>query len=289
MKPNPLFSILIANFNNGKYLQEAIESVKSQSYANWEIIIVDDGSTDNSPEIYKNYSEVNRIKIYYNGENKGCGYTKRRCTELATGELCGFLDPDDTLMTDALEVMVNAHTKNQNVALICSRHTICNENLVIQWISSERDKSNLDYLTERFHSVEVFASFKTEKYKKSVGINLLLKRAVDQDLYYLLEEQGEIVFIDNVLYNYRLHNSNLSIGHFKALYWHMLAMKNAAERRNLEPESVVNEFFKKIFDKKEKENKKLIESNYYKLGYFILNPIDRLKKKIRKWQSKATK
>lgn len=47
----PLFSLLIANYNNGNYLQEAIDSVLSQSYKNWEIIIVDDGSTDNSRDL----------------------------------------------------------------------------------------------------------------------------------------------------------------------------------------------------------------------------------------------
>ena len=48
----PLFSILIANYNNGKYLMDAIESVRQQTYANWEIILVDDASTDNSHELY---------------------------------------------------------------------------------------------------------------------------------------------------------------------------------------------------------------------------------------------
>ena len=75
MKNTPLFSVLISNYNNGQYLQETIESVKAQDYTNWEIIIVDDLSTDNSIEIYKKYANDNRIKIYYNTENKGVTYT----------------------------------------------------------------------------------------------------------------------------------------------------------------------------------------------------------------------
>ena len=53
MTNQPLFSVLIANYNNGKYLMDAIESVRRQTYTNWEIILVDDGSTDNSHELYK--------------------------------------------------------------------------------------------------------------------------------------------------------------------------------------------------------------------------------------------
>ena len=62
MKSNPLFSVLIANYNNGKYLHEAIASVYAQTYKNWEIILVDDASTDNSRELYKEL-EKDTIKL----------------------------------------------------------------------------------------------------------------------------------------------------------------------------------------------------------------------------------
>ena len=95
MTNQPLFSVLIANYNNGKYLMDAIESVRQQTYTNWEIILVDDSSTDNSHELYKELEQDERIHIFLNNQNRGCGYTKHRCAELANGEICGFLDPDD--------------------------------------------------------------------------------------------------------------------------------------------------------------------------------------------------
>ena len=78
ISPNPLFSVLIANYNNGKYLMDAIDSIRRQTYTHWEIILVDDASTDNSKELYKELEKDNRIHIYYNEENRGCGYTKPR-------------------------------------------------------------------------------------------------------------------------------------------------------------------------------------------------------------------
>ena len=62
MNANPLFSVLIANYNNGKYLMETINSVYAQTYTNWEIILVDDASTDNFRELYKEL-EKDTIKL----------------------------------------------------------------------------------------------------------------------------------------------------------------------------------------------------------------------------------
>ena len=118
MTNQPLFSVLIANYNNGKYLMDAIESVRKQTYTNWEIILVDDSSTDNSHELYKELDQDERIHIFLNDQNRGCGYTKRRCAELANGEICGFFDPDDALLSEALEVMVGTHGKHPAASMI---------------------------------------------------------------------------------------------------------------------------------------------------------------------------
>ena len=64
-----MFSVLIANYNNGRYLQEAIDSVFSQTYTDWEIVIVDDASTDNSADIYRRNGSDSRIRIFHNWTN----------------------------------------------------------------------------------------------------------------------------------------------------------------------------------------------------------------------------
>ena len=123
MEQTPLFSVLIANYNNGCYLQEAIDSVLAQDYKNWEIVIVDDKSTDSSSEIYDRYKDDDRFHVYYNELNFGAGYTKHKCAEMAKGEICGFVDPDDKLaVSDALSTMVNTHLQNPDVFLCMSEH-----------------------------------------------------------------------------------------------------------------------------------------------------------------------
>ena len=108
---------------------EAIESVRQQTYTNWEIILVDDASVDNSPELYKELEKDERIHIYLNDQNMGCGYTKRRCAELATGEICGFLDPDDILVPEALEQEAFVHVKYSDVSMVFSQRYITDEQL----------------------------------------------------------------------------------------------------------------------------------------------------------------
>lgn len=212
----PLFSVLIANYNNARYLQEAIDSVLEQTYTNWEIILVDDKSTDDSQLIYEKYKDDPRFHIYYNDENRGCGYTKRRCAELADGELCGFLDPDDALMPTALEVMVKAHAEYPECSLIystCYRYFgDRNEDMPIWDFIGEIPKGK-DFLIYKKKLVSHFVSFKRVVYLKTDGIDASLQAAVDRDLYYRLEEQGALLHLPIPLYYYRINNErSISIG-----------------------------------------------------------------------------
>ena len=107
-------SIIIPVYNAEKYICALLAPILSTNY-DLEVICVDDGSTDNSHELYKELEQDERIHIYLNDQNRGCGYTKRRCAELANGEICGFLDPDDALTENALEVMVEEHGKREEI------------------------------------------------------------------------------------------------------------------------------------------------------------------------------
>lgn len=283
MNTTHLFSILIANYNNGRYLQEAIDSIFAQTYSNWEVIIVDDKSTDNSQQIYDRYVGDTRFHFYYNEENKGCGYTKKRCAELANGEFCGFLDPDDVLLPNALEVSVFALEHNPEASLTMSRYYICNDCMeilqksrLLQLPPNESYLEHMDYLPEQF------ASFRKASYLASGGINQLCFAGVDQDLYFHLEEQGKIVVIDEFTYKYRLCNDSVSHGKnaFRASYWNTIARYEACIRRGIPSEKYAAEIIRK---KDQELNDKLTEidrihaSYAYRLGKILLKPFSWLK------------
>lgn len=232
----PLFSILVANYNNGRFFIDCYHSIIEQTYSHWEVIIVDDGSTDNSVAQIKDIiGDDNRFKLFEENKNRGCGFAKRKCAEVATGEILGFLDPDDALYKSALEVMVSAHVAYPKVSIASSRLNKYDADLV--FVENGNYGSALptgkSFLTCGLGAITAFASFKRDAYLKTEGIDFKLKRAIDQDLYFKLEEQGDHHFIDKYLYKYRQHSEGISQNEnkFKSEYWRFIAVKNAFIRR----------------------------------------------------------
>ncbi len=207
-----LFSILIANYNNSRYLENALNSVLQQTYSNLEVILVDDCSTDNFETVIQRFKNESRIKVFRNKINQGCGYTKRRCSEIALGKIIGFLDPDDALHSEAIQIMINAHINNPAASLIHSTHYICDDTLTVKRIAEypRALPDNIPYLLVSDGRVHHFATYKSSAYYNTEGISRDNKKAVDQDLYYKLEEQGDIYFINQPLYYYRIHTGGIS-------------------------------------------------------------------------------
>lgn len=270
---NPLFSVLIANYNNGLYIEEAINSVISQSYTHWEIIIVDDCSTDNSAYIYEKYKEDKRIRVYYNEINKGVTYTKWRLIELAKGELCGFLDPDDTILPYALSLMVNAHLLDSDISIVSSRYYVCDEEMKIRHESGYlRIPKGESYLTYMQYAPWPFISFKMSKYKQTKGLNKNNKIGDDQELCLLLEEVGKWYVLDDITYKYRIKSNGLSIHKcYQCEYWNIIVWHEACMRRGLNPEEYSFKRFKARVDS-------AFMTRDYRLGHKILAPLRLIKK-----------
>lgn len=235
------FSILIANYNNGIYFKDCYESILAQTYSHWEAIIVDDGSTDNSVELIKNIIKDDaRFHLYLNEGNKGCGYTKRKCIELSSGDWCGFLDPDDALLPQALEHIIAKILMHEDSVLVNSSLFHCNENLEIVQAYAQGVAVNnqaVDFFNLN-NEVTAFTAFKRAAYNRTEGIDPIMKRAVDQDLYLKLAETGKFYFLQEPLYLYRKHSNGISsfANAKKAQFWHLFAAMQAAKRRNLDLE-----------------------------------------------------
>lgn len=272
----PLFSILIANFNNGPYLKDAINSVLSQTYKNWEIVIVDDASTDNSKDIYNEYSSNNKIRIYYNQQNKGCTYTKWRCLEYAKGDICGFLDADDVILPNTISIMVNEHLNDENISIISSRYYICDENLNIKSESGYLViPNNHNYFTNMKYAPWPFISFKLLKYKQTKGINKYNKVGDDQELCLLLEEVGKWKILNEITYKYRQRKESYSHTNENLCnYWNLIVYHETCVRRGLNPNNYSYNTFLDFLNNYalEKIYKFQEESKVYKLGAFFVKP-----------------
>lgn len=208
----PLFSVLIANFNNGKYIAACLDSVLNQDYLHLEIVIVDDASTDQSLAIIAPYlNQHHPIKLITNSENQGVGYTKKRCIDEASGEICGFVDPDDTITPNAVAAMVSMHQQHPEASLLYSDYYECDENLrtIGAYQSAQVVNSQAHFFNDE-GKIGPFASFKKSSYQKTKGLNTYLKRAIDQDLYLKLYDVGECLHLPLKLYHYRMHANGLA-------------------------------------------------------------------------------
>jgi glycosyltransferase involved in cell wall biosynthesis len=205
------FPILIAHYNNFEYFKDCYKSIQNQTYQNFEIIIVDDCSTDGSFEKLTDFTKNNpKIKLFRNEENRGVGFTKRKCVELATGEICGFADPDDKLSENALFESINNY--DENTIATYSQIYMCDEFLNVKEIFSQTKKvKNYKSLFLNLHfEVAHFFTFRKSAYEKTSGINPELSSAVDQDLYLKLYEIRNFKFIKKPIYFYRLHKKGVS-------------------------------------------------------------------------------
>lgn len=103
---NDLVSIIMPSYNTGRFIAESIKSVLAQTYPDWELIIVDDCSTDNTDEVVQPFLSDERIKYFKNEKNSGAALTRNRAMREAQGEWIAFLDSDDLWMPEKLEKML---------------------------------------------------------------------------------------------------------------------------------------------------------------------------------------
>jgi glycosyltransferase involved in cell wall biosynthesis len=122
LRPKPLASIIIIFLNEDKFIREALESVFSQTYDTWELLLVDDGSTDASPDIARWYVERRAGKVRYlaheGHQNRGMSASRNLGISHAGGEYIAFLDADDVWFPEKLEQQVTILESHSEAAMV---------------------------------------------------------------------------------------------------------------------------------------------------------------------------
>jgi glycosyltransferase involved in cell wall biosynthesis len=198
----PKISVLMANYNNGEYITEAIESVINQTFKDWELIIIDDCSTDNSVEIIEKYLGDKRIRFFKNKKNVGKIEVLRTLVKESGAEIVGILDSDDALTDDALAEIYKAYKDHPECGFIYSQFVFCDKKLkpikkgLCRFMPDNR--SNIQEL----YTV-AFRTYKKSDYYKINGYDDDILYAEDRDLILKMEEVTKLCFVDKVLYKYR--------------------------------------------------------------------------------------
>ncbi|MGN7756353.1 glycosyltransferase family 2 protein [Chryseobacterium sp. 22532] len=232
------FSILIAHYNNAMLFKDCYSSLLAQTYKNWEAIILDDASSDEEKtQIKAIIAGDERFKFFENEQNSGVGVTKSKLIDLASGDICGFVDPDDAILPNAIEKAVNVFVQKKNVVLAYSRFMSCDKDLkpIAPFKSAMQVQNKDPYFFNYPIQIAHFVTFRKDIYEQTEKMNAALKISEDQDLYLKMYEKGDVYFIDDTNYLYRTHTGGISQNENKAKSYEYFAQVvfNAMKRRNI--------------------------------------------------------
>lgn len=212
----PLVSLLMASYNNAGFIKAAIDSIKAQTYQNWELLIQDDGSTDGAFEIAIALATTDsRIKVSANKEHLGCNMTMRAVAARATGVFCAHTDSDDLLERYAIEETLKVFNKHPQIMFVYSdfaqiaRDGDINNYCIEQYSPSKDFDPNHLYNYGWRH----FGMYRTEVLKHIQGYNDKLAGVPgcsDGDLFMQIVEKFPAKRLPKVLYYYRNHGNNVS-------------------------------------------------------------------------------
>ena len=206
----PKVSVLMPVYNAEKYLSFAIESIITQTYTDWELVLINDGSTDKSEKIALSYAD-DRIRYYKNEENKGLIYTRNRMIELAKGEYLAFLDSDDLSLPLRLSKQV-AFLDNNPAYALCGTWS-----KMIDGENREIKKINISVSDDEIKCSLLFAN-------AFVQSSIMIRRQVlaanpydknyplaeDYELWSRLSHSYKLKNIPEHLTLYRWHGNNIS-------------------------------------------------------------------------------
>lgn len=229
----PLVSVITPLFNSERYISETIESVLSQTYDNWEMLIVDNCSTDNSRNIVKEHIKRDeRIKLIELAFNSG-GPARPRNIGLqnARGAYIAFLDADDIWHRAKLEKQVDFFIQNKDFYLLYSPIYIMKDGAVIKKMKPARGKMKSGYIFEALFLSDNFIACSTVmvRNEKELGIYFDEDRRLiaveDFDLWLRIARDKKIGFIYEPLLTYRVHDGNASRGNVSRILRHWALMK----------------------------------------------------------------
>ncbi len=212
-----LVSIIVPVYNAEKYLGKCVESLINQTYKNLEIILLDDGSTDNSPLLCDEYAKKdNRIKVIHKG-NSGVSDTRNKGLEVANGEYIGFVDSDDWLEPDTYEFLLNNAIKYSADISACGA-MYKKDDLSFFKIDEEcwntptlfEGKNKLDFILDSYYtSYVIWNKLYRAEIVKNVKMDTSMKIAEDSlFLYNCVKDCKKLVVENSPKYYYRYSSSS---------------------------------------------------------------------------------
>ena len=217
-----LVSIITPTYNCGRFIGETIESVQKQTYANWEMVIVDDCSIDRTKEIVEEYiSKDARIQYYCLENNSGAAVARTRAMQLADGEYMAFLDADDLWTEDKLEKQLQFMKQNKYAFSCTSYEQIDEDGNLTNKIVKTIPKTSYNRLlldcpvgnSTVMYSVKKMGKFEVPNIRKRNDDALWLQ---------MLKKEKYIMGMPDILMKYRIRRNSISSNKLKVIKYHWI-------------------------------------------------------------------
>lgn len=204
-----LVSVIIPCYNHGHFLNQAIDSVLAQTYPRIEIIVVDDGSTDNTSEVAARYKNIQ----YVYQENTGLAAARNTGLRASHGSILVFLDADDRLLPEAVEQGVYALMDSPQSAFVSGRYRYTNEDnsIISEYSQAPADSdSYAAFLHGNYIGMHATVTYRRAAIEEAGGFNPQLSACEDYDLYLRIAKKHPVSVHGHLVAEYRLHGKNMS-------------------------------------------------------------------------------
>lgn len=210
----PLVSVIMAAYNAERYIDEAIRSIINQKYTNWELIIIDDKSSDKTSYIIGRYSKEDaRIKTIRNPTQLGQALARNRGVSASSGKYIAVLDSDDIALPQRLDTQVEFLEKNADVALVGSFVEIINEyGTSIRTKEKACDTLGIHFsLILQSQFIHSSVMMRRSAFEWSGGYDTNYLYAEDYDLWSRLRDKYTLLNINEVLTKFRVHDDSVTM------------------------------------------------------------------------------
>ena len=226
MKETPLVSVIVPNYNHAKFLHDRLNSILQQTYRHFELIILDDCSTDNSMEVISQYKDEPRLKmVVRNEQNSGSPFKQwNKGISLAHGELIWIAESDDACSLDFLETMVKKHQEHPDAVIAFCRSQMIDENgknsggftCTKHFRAFYTGREFIDNFLMWHNDITNASSvlFKREAALQISGDYMNYRSSGDRLFWILLCGKGGVTFEDTPLNYHRMHGDNTTATNF---------------------------------------------------------------------------
>lgn len=210
--PSPLFSVIIPAYNASKFIRDTLDSVRNQTFHDNEIVLVNDGSGDDTLEV------VNAYFVDYPGlnykiidqENRGIGGARNSCIKEARGKFVAFLDADDSWYKEKLERVKEFIDKNTNVDLVCHNENWLENGRVVKESAYGPYQTYADLLFKG-NCISTSATVVRRSKLLEAGLfseNMNFNGVEDHELWLRLSRISKIAYLNETLGEYRIHGES---------------------------------------------------------------------------------